>query len=263
PHKSDGLAELVCSNSLRSDNPENAIGLLHEELRRLGSAVLEEADRARVPAGDALAVDRVAFSEALTRRIAHHPSIEVRGEEATDLPGELCIVATGPLTGDALARSLAEAVGDSALAFYDAIAPIGAGHSTAPAAARGGATPPRGPRGHGLAPGGVPDAAHLAGAEAHLLGVHPGAARGYVPPPRAGAPEHLPRCASRACAGRQPARAPGRVLRRADHRRRGIRGERRVRPHRGAPRARPGTRRAVRAAAGHHSAGRFAAARDR
>src|SRR5437588_9907818 len=86
-HKSDGLAELVCSNSLRADNPENAIGLLHEELRRLGSAVLEEADRARVPAGDALAVDRVAFSEALTRRIAHHPNIEVRGEEATDLPG--------------------------------------------------------------------------------------------------------------------------------------------------------------------------------
>src|SRR5437660_12604247 len=86
-HKADGLAELVCSNSLRSDNPENAIGLLHEELRRLGSAVLEEADRARVPAGDALAVDRVAFSEALTRRIAHHPNIEVRGEEATDLPG--------------------------------------------------------------------------------------------------------------------------------------------------------------------------------
>src|SRR5437660_782549 len=128
-HKEDGLAELVCSNSLRSDNPENAIGLLHEELRRLGSPVLAEADRARVPAGDALAVDRVAFSGALTRRIAHHPNIEVRGEEATDLPGELCIVATGPLTGDALARSLAEAVGDSALAFYDAIAPIVAGDS--------------------------------------------------------------------------------------------------------------------------------------
>jgi methylenetetrahydrofolate--tRNA-(uracil-5-)-methyltransferase len=128
-HKSDGFAELVCSNSLRSDNPENAIGLLHEELRRLGSAVLEEADRARVPAGDALAVDRVAFSEALTRRIAEHPDIEVRKEEATALPDEICIVATGPLTGEGLARSLAEAVGDSALAFYDAIAPIVAGDS--------------------------------------------------------------------------------------------------------------------------------------
>jgi len=128
-HKSDGFAELVCSNSLRSDNPENAIGLLHEELRRLGSAVLEEADRARVPAGDALAVDRVAFSEALTRRIAEHPEIEVRKEEATALPEETCIVATGPLTGEGLARSLAEAVGESALAFYDAIAPIVAGDS--------------------------------------------------------------------------------------------------------------------------------------
>src|SRR5204863_3583870 len=75
-HKLDGLAELVCSNSLRSDNPQNAIGLLHEELRRLGSPVLEEADRARVPAGDALAVDRFAFSEALTRRVARHTNVE-------------------------------------------------------------------------------------------------------------------------------------------------------------------------------------------
>src|SRR5207302_6784155 len=74
-------------------------------------------------------VDRVAFSEALTARVARHPGIEVRGEEATELPGQLCIVATGPLTGEALARSLAEAVGDSALAFYDAIAPIVAGDS--------------------------------------------------------------------------------------------------------------------------------------
>ncbi len=128
-HKSDGLAELVCSNSLRSDNPENAIGLLHEELRRLGSAVLQEADRARVPAGDALAVDRIAFSDALTRRIAAHPKVEVRAEEVTALPEEICIVATGPLTGEALARSLAQAVGDSALAFYDALAPIVAGDS--------------------------------------------------------------------------------------------------------------------------------------
>jgi len=128
-HKSDGFAELVCSNSLRSDNPENAIGLLHEELRRLGSPVLEEADRARVPAGDALAVDRVAFSAALTRRIEAHPNVELRSEEATALPEDLCIVATGPLTGEALAKALAEAAGDSALAFYDAVAPIVAADS--------------------------------------------------------------------------------------------------------------------------------------
>src|SRR5438105_12896053 len=130
-HKEDGLAELVCSNSLRSDNPENAIGLLHEELRRLGSPVLEEADRARVPAGDALAVDRVRFSGALTRRIADEPLIELVREEALELPPgpDPCIVATGPLTGEPLARSLAEAVGGSALAFYDALAPIVAAES--------------------------------------------------------------------------------------------------------------------------------------
>ena len=130
-HKTDALAELVCSNSLRSDNPENAIGLLHEELRRLGSPVLEEADRARVPAGDALAVDRVRFSGALTRRIADEPLIELVREEALELPPgpDPCIVATGPLTGESLARSLAEAVGGSALAFYDALAPIVAADS--------------------------------------------------------------------------------------------------------------------------------------
>src|SRR3954462_3783300 len=76
-HKEDGLAELVCSNSMRSDNPQNAIGLLHEELRRLGSPVLLQADRARVPSGDALAVDRVAFSGGLTARVAAHPRIRV------------------------------------------------------------------------------------------------------------------------------------------------------------------------------------------
>ena len=136
-HKTDGLAELVCSNSLRSDNPENAIGLLHEELRRLGSPVLEEADRARVPAGDALAVDRVRFSSALTRRIAEHPLIDMIREEALELPAgpDPCILATGPLTGESLARSLAEAVGSSALAFYDALAPIVAADSIDPGVA--------------------------------------------------------------------------------------------------------------------------------
>src|SRR5581483_9791314 len=128
-HKEDGLAELVCSNSVVSDNPENAIGLLHEELRRLGSPVLAQADLARVPAGDALAVDRVKFSGGLTARVREHSNIRVIAEEATALPDELCIVATGPLTGEALARALAEAVGASQLAFYDAIAPIVAGDS--------------------------------------------------------------------------------------------------------------------------------------
>ena len=130
-HKEDGLAELVCSNSLRSDNPENAIGMLHEELRRLGSPVLRQADLARVPAGDALAVDRVKFSAGLTARVREHPLIALAYEEVRELPAgpELCIVATGPLTGESLARSLAEAVGAAQLAFYDAIAPIVAGES--------------------------------------------------------------------------------------------------------------------------------------
>jgi len=130
-HKLDGLAELVCSNSMRSDNPENAIGLLHEELRRLGSPVLAEADKHRVPAGDALAVDRVIFSAAVTERVRSHPNIELVGEEAQALPEgpELCVVATGPLTGEGLAKSLHETVGAGALAFYDAIAPIVSGES--------------------------------------------------------------------------------------------------------------------------------------
>src|SRR5437764_2285653 len=110
-HKENGLAELVCSNSMRSDNPHNAIGLLHEELRRLGSPVLAEADRARVPAGDALAVDRVKFSGGLTARVRAHPHIQLVAEEVRALPDGLCVVATGPLTRESLARSLAGAVG--------------------------------------------------------------------------------------------------------------------------------------------------------
>src|SRR6202521_6211015 len=86
-HKEAGLAELVCSNSLRSDNPENAIGMLHEELLRLGSPVLYQADLARVPAGDALAVDRVEFSQGLTVRVQAHPMISVSYEEVRELPG--------------------------------------------------------------------------------------------------------------------------------------------------------------------------------
>jgi len=121
----DTLAELVCSNSLRSDNPLNAVGLLHEELRRAGSLVLRCADETRVPAGDALAVDRVAFSAAVTERLSATPRVRIRREEVADLPEPpgLAIVATGPLTSDPLADAL-QAVTGGRLAFYDAIAPI-------------------------------------------------------------------------------------------------------------------------------------------
>jgi methylenetetrahydrofolate--tRNA-(uracil-5-)-methyltransferase len=126
----DGLAELVCSNSLRSDNPSNAVGLLHEELRRLGSLVLAAADETRVPAGDALAVDRDRFSRLVTERIEAHPLVRLVREEAVRLPEPpgLALVASGPLTSDALAVELA-AVAGGRLHFYDAIAPIVAAES--------------------------------------------------------------------------------------------------------------------------------------
>ncbi len=129
-HRLDGLAELVCSNSLRSDNPENAVGLLHEELRRLGSLVLEAADATRVPAGDALAVDRERFSAFVTARLASHPLVRILREEVTSLPPgpEPVVVATGPLTGEALAEAIARLCGGH-LHFYDAIAPIVAAES--------------------------------------------------------------------------------------------------------------------------------------
>ncbi|HVO21548.1 MAG TPA: methylenetetrahydrofolate--tRNA-(uracil(54)-C(5))-methyltransferase (FADH(2)-oxidizing) TrmFO [Anaeromyxobacter sp.] len=124
-HRLPGLAELVCSNSLRSDNPANAVGLLHEELRRLGSLVMAAADATRVPAGDALAVDRERFSETITARVEAEPQIRRTSEEVTALPAPpgLALVATGPLTGDALAAELGSLFGGR-LHFYDAIAPI-------------------------------------------------------------------------------------------------------------------------------------------
>ena len=126
----DRLCELVCSNSLRSDNPENAVGHLHEELRRAGSPVLAAADFARVPAGDALAVDRAVFSETIEQAIARHPNVERVAEVVERVPEDgPAILATGPLTAPALAASLAEAVGDERLYFYDAIAPIVAAES--------------------------------------------------------------------------------------------------------------------------------------
>ncbi len=124
-HVLDGLCELVCSNSLRSDNPQNAVGLLHEELRRLGSLVLAAADETRVPAGDALAVDREKFSQLVEARLAAHPNVTLARGEVTSLPPgpDLALVASGPLTADALAAEL-QAVAGGRLHFYDAIAPI-------------------------------------------------------------------------------------------------------------------------------------------
>ena len=125
-HKTDGLAELVCSNSFRGDSLENAVGLLKEEMRRLGSIVMRAGEIARVPAGGAMAVDRVKFSEEVTAAISAHSLVTIeRGEIArlSDLPRPL-IVATGPLTSDALSKEIAALVGGQHLYFYDAISPI-------------------------------------------------------------------------------------------------------------------------------------------
>jgi len=127
-HSGAGLAELVCSNSFRSDNPErNAVGLLHEEMRRCGSLILAAADRCRLPAGGALAVDRVGFSQAVEAALTADPLVEIRREEIAGPPPpewDEVIVATGPLTSPALAAALAALTGEDALAFIDAIAPI-------------------------------------------------------------------------------------------------------------------------------------------
>jgi methylenetetrahydrofolate--tRNA-(uracil-5-)-methyltransferase len=127
-HRTGGFAELVCSNSFRSDDAEhNAVGLLHEEMRRLGSLILWAGDRHAVPAGSALAVDRDGFSAAVTARLEAEPLIEIRREEIAGLPPEdwqSVILATGPLTSPALSAAILEATGESQLAFFDAIAPI-------------------------------------------------------------------------------------------------------------------------------------------
>jgi len=127
-HVTDRLAELVCSNSFRSDDwQNNAVGLLHEEMRRSGSLVLSAADRHRLPAGGALAVDRVPFSATITRTLESHPNIEIAREEIAGLPSEAwsaTIIATGPLTSPALAEAMRELTGEESLAFFDAIAPI-------------------------------------------------------------------------------------------------------------------------------------------
>jgi methylenetetrahydrofolate--tRNA-(uracil-5-)-methyltransferase len=127
-HKTAALAELVCSNSFRSDDKEfNAVGLLHEEMRRLGSLVMRTADAHQVPAGSALAVDRDGFAAAVTAALATQPLIEIRREEIAGLPPadwDSVIIATGPLTSPALADTVAKLTGEDALAFFDAIAPI-------------------------------------------------------------------------------------------------------------------------------------------
>src|SRR5262245_32811872 len=127
-HKTAALAELVCSNSFRSDdNEHNAVGLLHEEMRRLGSLIMRTADVNQVPAGGALAVDREGFAAAVTAALAAQPLIDIRREEVAGLPPaawDSVIIATGPLTSPALAEAIAKLTGADALAFFDAIAPI-------------------------------------------------------------------------------------------------------------------------------------------
>ena len=129
-HRTDMLAEIVCSNSLKTDEPGSAPYLLKEELRRGASMVLEAAHATKVPAGAALSVDRAKFAELITERVEAHPNIEIVREEVTTIsPDEITIIATGPLTSDALTKEIMRLTGDDQLYFYDAIAPIVAADS--------------------------------------------------------------------------------------------------------------------------------------
>lgn len=124
-HKTDRMAEMVCSNSFRSDDAEhNAVGLLHQEMRELNSLVMRCADKHRVPAGSALAVDRDGFAAEVSRAIASHPNVAIIRERVDALPDDPTIIATGPLTGSELAEAIAAETGQHALSFFDAIAPI-------------------------------------------------------------------------------------------------------------------------------------------
>ena len=123
-HISNDFAELVCSNSLRANSLGNAVGLLKEEMRLLGSLVIRVADRTAVPAGRALAVDRLRFSAGITQAIEGHPRIEIRRQRVAQIPdAPLVIIATGPLTDPELAENLAKTLGQDYLYFYDAISP--------------------------------------------------------------------------------------------------------------------------------------------
>src|SRR5437660_12198035 len=135
-HRTDRLAEIVCSNSLKSDEPGTASNLLKEELRRGGSLVMEAAAATRVPAGAALAVDRQRFAEFVTEQIESHPNIEIVRAEATAISTDaITIVATGPLTSETLTAAVMKLTGDDQLYFYDAIAPIVAADSVDPSIA--------------------------------------------------------------------------------------------------------------------------------
>lgn len=126
-HQTDGFAELVCSNSLRGASLENAVGVLKEEMRRLGSLIMEAADATAVPAGGALAVDRTQFSDYITAHIRSHPNITVHHEEITEIPqtdNSIVIIASGPLTDGALSEEIARLLGNDSLYFYDAAAPL-------------------------------------------------------------------------------------------------------------------------------------------
>ncbi len=124
-HKTDRLAELVCSNSLRSDSTHNAVGLLKEELRRAGSLIMQAADETRVPAGGALAVDRLMFADFITRSLEAEPLVEVIRQEVSELPDDgLTVLASGPLTSQSMASCIQKLTGSDQLYFYDAIAPI-------------------------------------------------------------------------------------------------------------------------------------------
>ena len=127
-HKSDNFAELVCSNSLRSDDASNsAIGLLHQEMRMAQSLIMESADKNKVPAGGALAVDREGFSSYITEKLRGHQNITIINKELTSIPmleDGISIIATGPLTSDSLAASIHQMIGNEKLSFYDAIAPV-------------------------------------------------------------------------------------------------------------------------------------------
>ena len=123
-HRSENFAELVCSNSLRGDRLENAVGLLKEELRRMGSLIMACADATRVEAGGCLAVDREGFSAMVTQKLRQHPNITIRAEEVTSVPAGPVIIATGPLTSDTLSQAIGEYFGADYLHFFDAAAPL-------------------------------------------------------------------------------------------------------------------------------------------
>ena len=124
-HHANGFAELVCSNSLRSDVTSNAVGLLKEEMRRMGSLIMQAADETRVPAGSALAVDREKFSEYITEKLRSHPNVEIVYAEADSVErDEVSVIATGPLTSEPMAKYIAEDLGFGSLHFFDAAAPI-------------------------------------------------------------------------------------------------------------------------------------------